>query len=73
LTNMFVMLGGFIFQPTIGKILDYMWTGQYLEGGIRFYTTTHWQVALSVLPMGLVLTVLLSLFLKETHCKVRED
>lgn len=68
LTNMFVMLGGFVFQPVIGKILDLLWEGN-LANGVRIYSTVHWQAALSVLPIGLVLTLLLSFFLKETHCR----
>lgn len=68
LTNMLVMLGGSFFQPITGKILDSLWTGN-VAGGVHIYTTSHWQMALSLLPIGLLLTVLLSLFLKETHCR----
>jgi len=71
MTNMFVMLGGFVFQPVIGKILDIMWDGN-IANGVHIYTTYSWQMALSILPIGLVLTLLLSLFLKETYCKVFE-
>lgn len=71
LTNMFVMLGGFVFQPLIGKVLDMMWDGN-IANGVHIYTTYTWQIALSILPIGLLLTLLLSLFLKETYCRVSE-
>jgi sugar phosphate permease len=72
LTNMFVMIGGVLFQPLIGKILDIYWTGQ-IANGVRMYSVSNYQLALSVLPLGLLLTVVFSFFLRETHCRVTND
>ncbi len=73
-TNMLTMIGGVLFQPLIGKILDWHWlhsgVGQ-VANGVRVYTTGDYQVALSVLPIALLLSVLLTLFLRETNCRVR--
>jgi MFS family permease len=69
LTNMFVMIGGVLFQPLIGKVLDMYWSGQMVNG-VRVYSTSNFQLALSILPIGLLLTVVLSFFLRETHCRV---
>jgi MFS family permease len=66
LTNMFVMLGGVIFQPLIGKMLDLRWTGQ-MVGNIRHYSTADYRFALTVLPIALIVAFVISLFLKETH------
>jgi sugar phosphate permease len=72
LTNMFVMIGGVLFQPLIGKVLDMFWSGQMADG-IRVYSMGNFQLALSILPFGLLLTVVLSLFLRETYCRVVND
>jgi sugar phosphate permease len=70
-TNMFTMIGGVLFQPLIGKILDMHWSGQ-LVNGVRAYSNTDYQLALAVLPLSMLVTVFLTMFLKETHCKVKK-
>lgn len=67
-TNMFTMLGGMVFQPMIGKMLDMHWSGQIVNG-VRVYSTSDYQLALSVLPVCMLLTVFLTLFMRETNCK----
>jgi sugar phosphate permease len=71
LTNMVVMAGGNIFQPLIGKLLDMGWTGQMLHGA-RIYPAISFQLALSVIPVGLVLAIILTFFIKETHCSIKQ-
>lgn len=71
-TNMFTMIGGVLFQPMIGKILDMHWSGQIVNG-VRVYSTGDYQLALSVLPVAMVVTVLLTLFLHETNAKVQSS
>ena len=68
LTNMLVMIGGVIFQPLVGVLLQ--WQGGETVEGLHIYSADAYQYALAVLPLGLMLTVFLSFFLKETHCKV---
>ena len=68
LTNMFVMIGGVIFQPVVGMLLEGR-GGKFLEG-LHTYSADAYQYALAVLPCGLILTVFLTFFLKETHCQV---
>jgi len=62
--NMFVMLGGVIFQPLVGILLDYFWHGELLHAE-RVYTASQYQMTLWVLPAGLVLASLLTWFLRE--------
>lgn len=69
LTNAFIMLGGALFQPIIGILLDWRWNGKIWHG-IHFYSTQNYQFALSVLPIGLFIVFLLSFLLRETHCHV---
>jgi len=72
LTNMLVMAGGMLFQPLVGVLLDLNWSGQVVHG-MHVYTVGDYRSALAVLPFGLILAVVLSFFLRETHCKVIED
>lgn len=72
LTNMFVMLGGVFFQPIVGVLLDMGWDGAMVNG-IHAYSVTTYKWALSVLPVGVLLAAVVSLFVKETHCKVVES
>lgn len=70
LTNMIVMIGGNVFQPVIGKLLDVYWTGRMVSGA-RFYSVHSYEVALSVLPICIVIAIIVTLFfMRETHCEV---
>ncbi len=71
ISNMFVMLGG-LFVPVVGIVLDRLWDGAMVNGA-PVYSLANYQVALSLLPIGLLLAALLSLFLRETYCKQLED
>jgi len=70
LTNTFVMIGGNFFQPIIGKLLDMKWSGEMVNG-VRIYSPEAYQFALSVLPIGAMIAIILLLFLKETGAKLR--
>ena len=67
-TNMLIMLGGMIFQPVVGKLLDYH-TTSIGANGLPIYSPSDYTFALSIVPLGVALGIVLSLFLKETHCK----
>lgn len=54
--NMVVMLGGLYLQPKVGVILDYLTYPNEL---------TKFKVALSILPVGLIISAILSMFLKN--------
>ncbi|MCH9757414.1 MAG: MFS transporter [Gammaproteobacteria bacterium] len=76
-TNMFVMLGAMLLQPLIGSLLDHSVVKRYgetlssiqlgTEGMRELYTTGDYQYAMMVLPIGIFLAAILTLFLKETH------
>lgn len=71
-TNSLIMLGGMIFQPLVGKLLDKHAINIIVENGIPQYTSSDYTYALTVVPLGLVIAIILSFFLKETHCTSRE-
>lgn len=65
-TNMVVMIGGMFLPPIIGKILD---MSIELSNGLPNYSAENYKLALMVLPVGLVLSGILSYFLKESYKK----
>lgn len=67
LTNMFVMLSGVVFQPLVGVLLT-MFEGAKGAASIgHIYAPHTYQMALAVIPVGLVISVLLTFFMKETR------
>ncbi len=72
LTNMIVMIGGNVFQPVVGKLLDLQWTGKMVEGA-RIYSPHAFKMALSVLPICLALAIILSFFLRETYSSIQGE
>lgn len=71
-TNMLIMLGGVIFQPFVGWLLDMHSSDQYDLQGLPIYTADDYAWAISVIPIGLILAIILIPFLKETFCQERE-
>lgn len=67
-TNMLVMLGGVICQPLVGKLLDLHSTATNALG-LPIYNASDFAFAMSLVPIGVVLSVVLCFFLKETHCQ----
>ena len=62
--NMIVTLGGVIFQPLVGSLLDKFGSGQQVAG-VHVYSVIDYQLALSVLPVSLLLVMVAAFFLKE--------
>lgn len=72
-TNMLIMLGGAVFQPVVGKLLDLHTTSQIGTNGLPVYTASDYTFALSVIPLGVALGIFLSIFLKETYCETKTE
>lgn len=66
--NTLIMLGGWVFQPVVGKLLDQHSANIVIQNGVRIYSASDYNYALTVIPVGLILTIALSFFLKETNC-----
>lgn len=62
--NMIVTLGGVIFQPLVGKLLD-TFGDSHLIAGEHVYTVIDYQIALSILPISLLIVVILGFFMKD--------
>lgn len=68
--NMVNMTGGAVFQPLVGWFLDLQWRG-LMEHGVRLYSVASYQLALTVIPLGMLISLLVLLFIRETHCQRR--
>ncbi len=72
-TNTLIMLGGVIFHPVVGKLLDKHATVEIvMQNGVPVYSAGDYTYALSIIPISLVISIVLTLFLKETYCQSRE-
>lgn len=63
-TNMIIMVGGIIFQPLVGILLDSQWSGQ-TENGIQIFTASEYNHALLFLPLTYILAMTCTLFLRK--------
>ncbi len=63
-TNMIVTLGGVIFQPLVGKLLD-LFGENTLVSGEHVYRAADYQCALSILPISLLFVLIFAFFLKD--------
>jgi MFS family permease len=68
--NMIVTLGGVIFQPLVGKLLDSFGDSKII-GGEHIYTVVDYQLALSVLPISLLLVTILAFFMKDFRTTIQ--
>lgn len=64
-TNLLVMAGGVIFQPLLGWLLDLNWNHK-LFNGIPNYSVHDYQFTFLVLPICILISLFLALFLKDT-------
>ncbi|MDX2346955.1 MAG: MFS transporter [Legionella sp.] len=67
--NMIVTLGGVIFQPLVGYLLDFNLNKTALTGAV-IYTVSDYQRALCVLPLSLIAVMLIGFFLKDS-CRLK--
>lgn len=65
-TNMIVTLGGVIFQPLVGKLLDSVGDSQIINGE-HVYSILDYQLALSLLPISLLVVLILAFFLRDRN------
>ncbi len=66
-TNALCMASGFIFQPLLGKLLDYSRDGSFGADGAPLYTLEDYQFALSAVLFAFLLGRVLMFFIKETY------
>jgi MFS family permease len=62
--NMIVTLGGVIFQPLTGILLDFSNKGSAIAKEV-IYSVHDYQIALSILPISLILVLITAFFMKD--------
>lgn len=67
--NMASILIAAALQPIVGSILDANWDGATVDG-VKIYSTDAYHVAMTSLPICLLLSVFACLLVKETYCKI---
>jgi MFS family permease len=72
-TNTLIMVGGAIFQPVVGRLLDWHTSSAIIAGVPSTYSSADYTYALSIVPMGLIIAIGLTFFLKETYCQSHEE
>jgi len=70
--NMGVMIGPMVLQPAMGRILDLHWHGE-LVSGIRVYSLEAYRAAFVLIIAWSLISILLMLFTRETHCRPMGD
>jgi MFS family permease len=68
-TNSLIMCGGMVFHPLVGKLLDSHAVNVVMTNGVPVYSSSDYTYALTLVPVGLALSIVLSFFLKETYCQ----
>ncbi len=69
-TNTFVMIGGTLFQPLVGFVLDRLWTGQ-TQDHVQVFSADAYRIALSLAVLSLVAALIVLKFIRETYCQNR--
>jgi len=69
-TNFIVSCGDGFIQPFIGYLLDKNWTGK-IQDGVRVYSASSYQLAISTLPIALALALFLLYILNNLLSKNR--
>lgn len=71
-TNMLTMVGGAVFQPIVGKLLDWH-AGGIIHGSTIHLSASDYRFALSVFPISALITLGLTFMLRETKCELYEE
>ncbi len=70
--NALVMICPIIFQPLLGGLIDYSWTGSFNSDGTPAYTLQDYKFALSAVLIGLLISRILVFFIHDTYTKSQE-
>lgn len=63
-----LIMGGGLSQILVGYLLDSHRVGHQVVDGVAQYSQSTFNFAFSILPLGIILGLVVSLFIKETHC-----
>lgn len=77
-TNCLTMLSGVIFQPFVGRLLDWHAASRQINLTADatkqlIYNGHDYKFALSIVPIGIAIAIVLSFFVKETYGEVKKE
>lgn len=61
-----------LFEPVVGAILDWTWSGEVVHGMHQF-SIQGYHISLALLPIALLLSLIILVVIKETHCRVIDE
>jgi len=70
-TNMLIMLGGLIFQPLIGVILDF--THGTKVSNIHLYNNHDFSIAFAIIPLSLILSLFLMNHVSKSQISIQKN
>lgn len=59
-------------EPCVGLLVDLSWNGTIVDG-VHQFSTSGYKIALTLLPVYLIIACVVLVFIKETHCKSIDD
>jgi MFS family permease len=68
--SLLLMASAFVLQPLFGWFMDMHWN-HLMVRGIKIYALRDFRTALWILPIGFVISIVLSLLIKETRCTLQ--
>jgi predicted MFS family arabinose efflux permease len=66
-----IMSSGFIFQPLFGWMMQLDWDHQVVNG-VPVYSAHDFNNAMWIIPIGFLIGLIISFFIKETYCRSQE-
>jgi len=60
-----------LFEPLVGAFLDGSWDGKVVNG-IHQFSVHAYHIALTLLPVSLILALIMLVFINETYCRSKE-
>jgi MFS family permease len=70
--NMGPLIGGMLWQPAVGWMLDRRWNG-VIEAGARLYDARAYRAAFALMFAAVVVAGIVLLFARESHCRQMHD
>jgi MFS family permease len=67
-----LIMAGLYSQPFFGWLLELHWD-QTMVDGVRIYSASNFNLALSIMPIAFVFGLIAAVFIKETYCRSVED
>ena len=68
LASLIIMSGYAIFQPVCGMLMDSHWQHRVVDG-VPVYSAQDYRFAFLLIPVGFVIGLVSTFFLRETHCQ----